>query len=691
MPDKLFSKKNICSALGIVQATFDNWKKQGLIPPVPESSENPTTTFALYIEEIKQNTKNKLTARANRSASKEQRISCEGLNDASRKSLLTKTIARYKSFCKQKNLDEASFIEAAVVSLIICQLKSEGLLKDNWLESPNTRIERDCKKWVTEFDLQNKSQSKTENKIVDALSLKNTITYKNSITSEELITLFSSLKIQNLNDDFLGAFYQSVQNLSEKSRTGSFYTPSTILKDITIPVDKTVYDPCCGSGNILLNILSKNHDTSLIFVSDIDKTALKICEANLVMFFKDPEIKANLFERSILEAVKSSKKQFDFIVTNPPWGAKYSVTTKKKLGKQYKELDTAESFSISLYNASKMLSEQGRLYFILPKSFLSVKTHQGIRKYLWESGLKLSAKQLGHCFKDVVSEAIIFCAKKSEVSAGEQKVSVNEQNVNTDKQNVNTDKHNISTDKQKNTYKKIICSSPDYTFTLQDEQTDEIIKKIYSHPYITLGDNPSICDFALGIVTGDNKRFIQHDKTDKNEAVYRGKNIMPFYLIPSDEYLELKPEVLQQTAPEKYYRARKILYRFISDRVICCISEKGELPLNSANALIPKNDYPLETIVILFNSRLYSFLYKKKFDSLKILKSHIIQLPLPVLTSEEHGKFKKMYDKIISSKNKIDEYKATIKKADDEVFNIFGVNQIDLQNDLSAASYNLAD
>lgn len=657
MPDKLFSKKNICSALGIVQATFDNWKKQGLIPPTPEVPKNPATAFALYIEEIKQNTKNKLTARANRSASKEQRISRDGLNDSDRKSLLTKTIAKYKAFCKKKNLDESSFIEEAVVSLIICQLKSEGLLGEKWLENPDTRIERDCKSWVTEFGTQN-----IQDKIVNAVSLKNTITYKNQITSNEIISLFSSFEIPNLNDDFLGAFYQSVQNLSQKSKTGSFYTPASILTEISIPGDKTVYDPCCGSGNILLNVLSKNHDTSLIFASDIDKTALKICEVNLAMYFQNPDIKATLFERSILEPLKSSS-QFDLIITNPPWGAKYSIATKKKLEKQYKELATAESFSISLYNASKMLTAEGQLYFFLPKSFLSVKAHSGIRKYLYESGLKLAAKQLGHCFKDVVSEAILLRVEKDFVRGGEEKGNFTEQNV--------------SSHKQDDVFSKIITSAPDYVFALQDDKTDEIIKKIYDYPHILLGDNSNPCDFALGIVTGDNKRFIQHNKTALNEPVYRGKNIMPFYLTQSDEYLELKPEVLQQTAPEKYYRARKILYRFISDHIICCISEKGELPLNSANALIPKNDYPLETIVVLFNSKLYSFLYKKKFDSLKILKSHLMQLPLPVLTAEQHAKFKNLYDEIIHAKI-IDgdelKYNIAIQKANEEVFRIFGIN-----------------
>lgn len=665
MPDKLFSKKNICSALGIVQATFDNWKKQGLIPNPPENSKNPSKAFALYIEEIKENTKNKLTARANRSASKEQRISRDGLTDSGRKSLLTKTIAKYKAFCKKKSFDESSFIEAAVISLIICQLKSEKLLGEGWLENPNTRIERDCKKWVTDFGIQNNSQNSTEKKIVDALSLKNTITYKNQITSSEIISLFSSFEILNLNDDFLGAFYQSIQNLSEKSKNGSFYTPSSILKDISIPVDKTLYDPCCGSGNILINILSKKQDSSFIFASDIDKTALKICEANLVMFFQNPDIKTTLFERSVFEPVKTfPKEQFDYIITNPPWGAKFSASTKKMLEGQYKELESSESFSISLYNASKMLANNGSLYFFLPKAFLSVKAHKGIRKYLWESGLELSAKQLGHCFKDIVSEAILLRVKKASVKEESESVSL--------------DKQKNSLNEQNNVFAKIIVSSPDYTFALQNEQTDEIITKIYNHPHITLGDNPASCDFALGIVTGDNKRFIQQEKTDKNEAVYRGKNIMPFYLTPSEEYLQLNPEVLQQTAPEKYYRARKILYRFISDRIICCISENGELPLNSANIFIPKNDYPFETIVILFNSSLYSFLYKKKFDSLKILKSHIIQLPLPLLSPEQHAIFKKMYDKIIYSKNKIDDYNAAVQKADDEVFRIFGVNQNDL-------------
>jgi hypothetical protein len=44
----------------------------------------------------------------------------------------------------------------------------------------------------------------------------------------------------------------------------------------------------------------------------------------------------------------------------------------------------------------------------------------------------------------------------------------------------------------------------------------------------------------------------------------------------------------------------------------------------------------METIVSLFNSDIYTFIYTKKFHSNKVLKSHLQDLPLPVFPDDTH-------------------------------------------------------
>lgn len=586
------SVQKISNTLGISTATFLNWKKAGLIPKIPAIDDEDS--YKKYIHQIKKNVEKKLSSRANRSLSTEKFVVYQGIKTKERKQLLLNLIDKFKKSSVSN--------EEGIISLIICQLRSENLLSKNWLLNPKTRIESDCKNW-----------------------LKNT-SYDNHTTEEKIISIFNEFNFPNDNDDIIGAFYQSVQSISEKSTKGSFYTPTDLLENINIESGKTVYDPCCGSGNILLNVISSKHDSSLVSASDIDETALKICETNLVLFFHNPDIKSKIFKKDFLEPTDLLKDKYHFIVTNPPWGARFSEKEKTILSQKYTLLDNTESFSISLFNAVQILSDDGQLFFFLPKSFLNVKCHKKIRQYILNSKSSLSIKLLGHAFKGVVSEAILLKLDKTKYS-----------------KNINVKSKDVS-------YKinKEECKAPDFFICAKSDNKDsEIIDKIYSFAHTTLKNN---ADFALGIVTGNNKKFISEKKVKNQEAIYRGKNINPFFLTEPSEFLEFTPTKFQQTAPAKFYKTRKIVYRFIANRIICCISEKNELMLNSANIFIPKMDYPFETIVCLFNSTLYSFLYKKKFDSIKVLRSQIEELPLPNFTSSQHKELLSIYKKILSTK-----------------------------------------
>ena len=75
------------------------------------------------------------------------------------------------------------------------------------------------------------------------------------------------------------------------------------------------------------------------------------------------------------------------------------------------------------------------------------------------------------------------------------------------------------------------------------------------------------------------------------------------------------------------------------------------MPQNSANLFIPKIDYPCETIVCLLNSKLYTFIYRKKYHSKKVLRAHIESLPIPKIDFNYHQKFKDIYDNFIKGRD----------------------------------------
>ena len=64
--------------------------------------------------------------------------------------------------------------------------------------------------------------------------------------------------------------------------------------------------------------------------------------------------------------------------------------------------------------------------------------------------------------------------------------------------------------------------------------------------------------------------------------------------------------------PELKRPSKKIVYKFISDKIVCALND-GNLVLNSANIII-SYDYPMEILVCLFNSHVYMFIYKKKLN-----------------------------------------------------------------------------
>jgi hypothetical protein len=104
--------------------------------------------------------------------------------------------------------------------------------------------------------------------------------------------------------------------------------------------------------------------------------------------------------------------------------------------------------------------------------------------------------------------------------------------------------------------------------------------------------------------------------------------------------------------------------------------DRQTLTLNSANVLIPTiSNYPIKTILALFNSTLYQFIFEKKFGAIKVLRSHIEQLPLPDISKREHMRFEKLVDELLKKDLGIEERKSLYKKLDDEVMSLFSLDE----------------
>jgi type I restriction-modification system DNA methylase subunit len=438
-----------------------------------------------------------------------------------------------------------------------------------------------------------------------------------------------------------------------------YYTPDSIVSEITKRItspNSKILDPCCGSGQFLLSFADTIKDPENIYGIDIDGIAVNIAKINLIMKFPDIDFAPNIFNADFLFDIdqtflqnKLKLTEFDCIATNPPWGSHFSSNFIKKFKEYFPEITSGESFSFFLVKSLKLLKEDGLLSFVLPESVLNVKLHSDIRKYIYNKYYISRIEQKKKVFKNIYSSTIIIDIENS--NKNDSVKIVNSQGI-----------HNIS-------YTKL-GSNKDMLFNININSEDEkILSKIYSFNHRTLKDNAA---WALGIVTGNNNYYIKSTKLKGYEPVIKGIDITPYKISTVNSFIKFEPKRFQQTADVNVYRqSEKLIYRYISNRLIFVCDREGRLTLNSANILIPQfEDIDIKVIMAFFNSELYQYIFQKKFSSIKVLKSHLEELPIPDLPKSVH-------DYILHSVNEIERGVST-DLLDEYIYKIFMINKSEM-------------
>lgn len=393
-------------------------------------------------------------------------------------------------------------------------------------------------------------------------------------------------------------------------------------------------------------------DPSNIYGFDSDQIAVRIARLNILIKFKNRNFSPNIFCKNTLFDIRNydlfslndankneNIKDFDVIATNPPWGAHFSKTDTQKLKNLYPTITSMESFSYFLKKSIDLLHDDGVISFILPESILHVKTHKDIREIILKSTQIEKIAYLGRVFKNVFTPVVRLDLKKSQNK--NNKVKIQKENKNYEVEQLRW------------------LNRQNFIFDIHTSTFDaKIIYKVYQTKNTTL---ESQSDWALGIVTGNNKKFILSEQKEGFEPIYKGKDVEKFTLKKPSSYIQFTPTKFQQVAPIKKYRAEeKLIYRFISKNLVFAYDDQKQLTLNSANIVIPKiPNYPIKVIAALFNSSLYQFIFQKKFSSIKVLRSHIEQMPLPLWDKKKISEMIQLVDENITDKNnfeKLDHY-----------------------------------
>ena len=432
-------------------------------------------------------------------------------------------------------------------------------------------------------------------------------------------------------NDLLGFVYQSLLTEGERNRLGQYYTHRDVANEmvdgIFVKEGETFFDPCCGSGTFLMAV--KTDDPRRLYGADVNPVAVMLTITNLLVKYGHIAFVPNVFCMDYLDrscfADENDKlpETFNYIYTNPPWGA----DKEGRYVTSYGIVKSKEKASMFIVQSLAKLKTGGILHFLLPMSLLKIKTHQDIRRYVLHHGTLQDIFFYDGRF-DGVFTGFFSMRVKAKKTALPYTYTIH--------QATGSSEERIVSDSLKTgdiAFEPL--SSIDYTIVNKMEQMRH--------------DTLSHSQWALGIVTGNNKEKVKTQCDDGMEPVYAGKEVDTFTLKDESSFIHFLPESFQQCAKEQLYRStEKLIYRFIAKYPIVAYDNRQRLCLNSANVLIPSVDgMSVKTVAVLLNSSLYRYYYSLKFSDIKVLKGNLQQLPFPQLTPEQDKLLSSLVDDIL--------------------------------------------
>ncbi|MGL2518113.1 type I restriction-modification system subunit M [Helicobacter pylori] len=159
-------------------------------------------------------------------------------------------------------------------------------------------------------------------------------------TLSNLVKIFADLSLGAhgaLDDDLLGDAYEYLMRhfASESGKSkGQFYTPSevSLLLSLLLGIDentrqdKSIYDPTCGSGSLLLKASSLTGEKGLtIYGQEKDISTRALCKMNTILHnITDADIKggSSTLSNPLFTTENGMLKTFDYVVANPPFSLK---------------------------------------------------------------------------------------------------------------------------------------------------------------------------------------------------------------------------------------------------------------------------------------------------------------------------------------------------------------------------------
>ncbi|MCH5321323.1 MAG: N-6 DNA methylase [Eubacterium sp.] len=627
----------VCDLLSISRATAKNWIRLGKLKTISNSETFDKTYIETLLTEIRSGKDSRLKSRRNKQSVSGKVIYKDYItNECNRK-----IVEEILNYCDQITEEELRVILACFAIQLYQQSCGAAVSYDSLFQNQTQVSNNNVFNYLIADLIGNIDMSK-----FDSTNIRSDLEYQIQFVPLE---------------DTLGFVYISLRDLSCRKQTGAYYTPAKTVNTLISNLqkcfnlkNKTVCDPCCGTGNFLIGLISNGASANNLYGQDIDEISIQIARIN--MFLLDNSItKEQLYSQFVCDNTLSNtfSQKFSVVLGNPPWGYNFNKEEIAYLTMNYITAKSKgmESYDLFVEKGLAMLEEKGCLAYVLPEAILSVSSHQQARELIINKAAFKFVCYLGNAFSGVQCPAVILGLQNG--YKGQTKLCRVE---------LNNNEFVIKEDRE--------IDAALFSFNMNDEEYDclRVISSVQNAKY--LANNAK---FALGIVTGNNKEYIKDTKSEGSEIVLKGSDVYRYAMKETSNYIHFAPESFQQVAPTEIYRAKeKLLYRFISEVPVFTYDNKQTLSLNSCNILIPQIEgINIKYVLAILNSSVAAYFISKKYNSVKLLRSHIESLPIPMISAEKQSEIIKKVEHIMMPSENIS---GLYEELDNEIMDIYSLS-----------------
>src|ERR1044072_4362130 len=161
-----------------------------------------------------------------------------------------------------------------------------------------------------------------------------TVEARNELISKVLAHLDKiDFRLKDIEADVLGDAYESLIAqfaAGAGKKAGEFYTPQEVSKVLAKLVTvgkkklKTVYDPTCGSGSLLLRVAREVKEVGRFYGQELNRTTYNLARMNMILHGVNYQ-KFDIKQEDSLEHPQHPDLRAEAIVANPPFSAKWSA------------------------------------------------------------------------------------------------------------------------------------------------------------------------------------------------------------------------------------------------------------------------------------------------------------------------------------------------------------------------------